>query len=106
MVLEHPQQLDLHLYRNVGDFVEKQRAAGRLFELAGLALAAAAGEGAGGVAEQFRLDQRGRQRREVQADQRLAVARVAAVALAGLVDRACDELLAGAALAQDQHRHV
>ena len=52
-VFQHAQQLDLDLHRYVGHFIEEQRAALGLLQLAGLALFPAAGEGACLVAEQF-----------------------------------------------------
>ncbi|MNY22422.1 hypothetical protein D3C86_1560330 [compost metagenome] len=110
-VFQHAQQLDLHLHRNIGDFVQEQRAAGCLFELAGLAMSMAARESARRMAEQFGLDQRGRERGQVQADQRrglrpLVIALRAEGAPAGAVDGPRDEFLARAGLAQHQHGHV
>ena len=66
-------------------------------ELAEL-LAVRAGERAALVAEQRALDQLARNRREVDGDERrVGVARLA-------VDQPRQQLLAGAALAEDQHR--
>jgi hypothetical protein len=70
-----------------------------LHEQAG-AIAAGVGERALDVAEQLALEQVGGYRAAVERDERLALAR------AEIVDRARDQLLAGAALAGDQHRGV
>ena len=59
-VLQDPQQLDLHAGTGGGDFIEEDRAAVGLHELAHL-LADRAGERAGHVAEQFAFQQRFRQ---------------------------------------------
>ena len=63
-------------------------------------IAQRAGERALGVAEELALEQFARDRRAVDADQRPVAA------LAGLVDGARDQLLAGAGLAGDQHGGV
>src|SRR5712671_2372951 len=86
-LLEEPQQLRLHGRRHVADFVEEQRAAVGLLELAEVARGRP-GERALLVAEQLRLDELGRDRRAVDGDERPLAARAA------LVDRARDELLA------------
>ena len=54
--LEHAEHLALHQGRHVADFVEEERAAARLLELAH-ALAVGPGEGALFMAEQFGLQQ-------------------------------------------------
>src|SRR6185295_8388364 len=59
-----------------------------------------AGECAALVAEQLAFDQLAAERGAVHLDHRLAAARAA------VVQRVGDQLLAGAALAADQHRHV
>ena len=59
-----------------------------------------AGKGAAFVAEQLALDQLARDRRHVDRDKR------AVAALAVIVQRAGDQFLAGAALADDHHRQV
>ena len=84
---------------HVADFVEEQRAAVGLLEAAD-ALLVGAGEGALLVAEQLRLEQVLLQRRAVHLDE------VAARAQRVVVDRAGDQLLAGARFAADQHRRV
>ena len=91
-LLEHAQQLRLHRRRQLADLVEEERAAVRRLEAADAPLARA-GEGAALVAEELALEQRLRDRGAVHDDEGLVAAR------AELVDRARDELLAGAALA-------
>ena len=84
---------------HLGDLVEEERAALGPLELAGLARDRAR-EGAAFVAEQLALEQLARQRRAVHLDEgTLPAAR-------RRVERARDDLLAGAALALDQHGHV
>ncbi len=68
---EHAQQARLQRQRHVADLVEEQRAAIGLLEAAGVA-ARGAGERAGLVAEQFRFEQFGRNRRGVERDEWLA----------------------------------
>ena len=68
-LLDHAQQLVLHLGRDVADLVEEERAARRLAEQAA-PRPLRAGEGALLVAEQLRLDQRRRQRRAVEGHER------------------------------------
>jgi hypothetical protein len=77
--------------------VEEERAVVRELEPARLPRDGA-GERALLVAEELALDQIARDRGAVHADERLVLAR------AVLVERARDELLAGAALARDEHR--
>ncbi len=84
---------------HVADFVEEDRAAIGLLELADLLLGGA-GERPLLVAEELRLDQLLGNRRAVDLDEPLAAAQAVAV------DRARDELLADAALALDQHGRV
>ena len=98
-LLQDAQQPGLRLERHVADLVEEQRAALRLLEAPGRACRRA-GEGALLVAEQLALDQLARDRRHVDRDER------AVAALAVVVQRAGDQLLAGAALAGDQHGEV
>jgi hypothetical protein len=76
--------------RHVADFVEKQRAAVGLRDLAGAAALARAGERAVLVAEQLGLDQRIGQRGAVDGDERAVGAR------RRLVQRAGEPFLAGA----------
>jgi hypothetical protein len=94
--LQDAQQLGLDLEVDVADLVEEQRAAVGLLEPPD-AVAVGAGEGPLDVAEQLALQQALRQGRAVDLDERAAGAR------AGGVDRLGQELLAGAALAPDQH---
>ena len=96
-LLQHAQQLHLQRRRRVADLVEEHRAAVRLLEDA-LVIGHRAGERAAHVAEQLGLEQRLGERAAVDRHERTA--RAPAVA----VDRARDQLLAGAALARDQHR--
>ena len=82
-----------------GELVEEERAAIGFLEAARPRLGGA-GEGAGLVAEQFRLDQSLGQGRAVHDDQRPVPAGGQVVQALG------DQLLAGAALADDEHRPV
>ena len=84
---------------HVADLVEEERAAVALLELAD-PLAVGPGERALLVAEQLALQQALRDGRAVDRQERLVGP------LAVLVDGPGDQLLAGAALAEDQHRHV
>ncbi len=96
-LLEGAQELHLHLDGDLADLVEEERAAGGELEPARLGRDRA-GEGAALVAEQLTLDQLLRDGRAVHLDERLAAARRV------VVQRAGDELLAGAALPRDEHR--
>ena len=96
-LLEHAQQLDLHLVGDLANLVEEERAARGQLEAAGLG-ADRAGEGAALVAEELGLHQVLGDGGAVDLDEGLvAAARV-------LVEGARDQLLAGAALAGDEHR--
>ncbi len=86
-------------WRQRRELVEEQGAAVGLLEAAGAGLGRA-GEGAGLVAEQFRLDQGLGQGGAVHRHQRPVPARREMVEALG------DQLLAGAALADHQHRPV
>ena len=97
--LQHAQHLGLRLRAHVADFVEEDRAAIGLLELADLLLGRA-GERPLLVAEELRLDQLLGNRRAVDLDEPLAAPQAVAV------DRARDELLADAALALQQHGRV
>ena len=99
MLLQHAQNLGLNRGAHVADFVEEQAAAVGLLEAAD-ALAIGAGEGALLVSEQLRLEQRLGKRRAVHLDE------VPRRAMRVVMDRAGDELLAGARFAADQHRRV
>ena len=81
------------------DFVEEQRALVRLLEPS-LPVADGAGERAAHVAEELRLEQRFGNRAAVERDEPMRAAR------AVVVDRARDDLLAGAGLAGDENRAV
>ena len=96
-LLEHAQQLDLHLRRHVADLVQEQRAAVGRLEPADL-VADGVGESPLDVAEQFTFQQAGRQVGAMDLDERLAGPR------AVVVDGAGQQPLAGAALAAQQHR--
>src|SRR5690606_31742566 len=96
-VLQRAQQLGLRGGRQLADLVQEQRAAPRALERA-LPLPVRTRERAALVAEQLALDQVLRQRRAVQRDEGLLGLRAQRVQ----VPR--DQLLARAALAQDQHR--
>ena len=98
-LFEEPQQLGLHVERQVADFVEEQRAAGRRAHQAGL-IGHRAGERAAAVAEQLTVGELARGGRAVVGKER------GGAAWRADVNRAGDELLAGAALAGDQHREV
>ena len=91
--LQHAQHLGLRLRAHVADFVEEDRAAVGLLELADLLLGRA-GERALLVAEQLRLDQLLGNRGAVHLHEPLAAAQAVAV------DGPRDELLADAALAR------
>src|SRR5262249_57833144 len=95
-LLEDAQELRLQVHRHLGDLVEEERASVGLLEEPNL-FGGRAGERASRVAEQLRLDQILRQRRAVDLDPRA----VSPVTL--LVERVADELLARAALADDEH---
>ena len=97
-VLDRAQQLGLRRQRQVGHFVEKQRAAVGVLELA--PPAADAGGRPLFDAEQLRLEQRFDDRRAVDRDERPRPA------AAQLVNLPRHELLAGAALAFDQHGEI
>ena len=99
LLLDRAQQLDLHRQRQVGDFVEEQRAAVRGLEEA-VAVAFGAGERALPVAEELALHQVLGDRAAVHGDERLLGARAAAV------DHPRGELLAAARLAVDEHRRL
>ena len=96
-LLQDAQQLRLHLQRQLADLVEEQRAAVGQLEAAGSGRDRA-GERAPLVPEQLALEQR---RRAWRRSSRATNGRSRA---AEVVDRPRDELLAGARLAEDQHR--
>src|SRR5690606_33661324 len=90
--LERAQEHDLDLERHLGEPIEEEGAAVGAFEGAALR-AHGAGEGAALVAEELALGELSGDGAAVDRDER------AAAAARDLVDRARDELLAGAALA-------
>src|SRR5262249_8921395 len=93
------QELDLHLGRQLADLVQEDRAAVRELEATRPALGGTR-EGAALVTEELALDEPARQRRTVDLDERPAAAR------APRVDRARDQLLSSAGLAEDEDRGV
>ncbi len=97
-LLQHAEQAGLDPERHVADLVEEQRATIGLDEHAG-ALGGGARERAFAVAEQLAVDQRVGDRAAVERHE------PARLALAAVVQGACDELLTGAALTLDQDRH-
>src|SRR5205823_6075868 len=99
LLLHDAQELGLRQGRHIADLVEEERAAGALFELAD-AFAFGAGEGALFMAKQLTLEQRLRNSGAVEREKRPL--RPAAVA----INRAGNQFLARAALAEDQHGHV
>ena len=98
-VLQKPEQLGLKRLAHVGDFIKENRAAVGLLDASGF-LPDRAGERAFFVAEQFAFEQRFGNRGAVDA----GVIRLAP--LAQMVQRAGDELLAGAALAENQNARI
>src|SRR6266542_4289750 len=97
--LQQPEQLGLHLDRHVADFVEEQRTAMCLFELAEVP-GGRSREGAFLVSEQLRFDQLRRHGRAVHVDERLIAAS------ASLVNGACDELLSSTGFTEDTHARL
>ncbi len=98
-VLQHAQELGLHGERQLADFVQKERAAIGEFEFAA-PVGKRARDRAAHVPEQLAFDECIRQRRAVQADERLVGARRRRVYLAG------DEFLADARFARDEHGQI
>ena len=94
-VLHDAQQAHLRGERQLADFVEEQRATVGLLEPA-LPPRLRAGEGAGLVPEELRVDQLGSNRAAVHAAERPGPKRRV------LVDGARDDLLAGAGFAKEQ----
>ena len=97
--LQHAEQLDLHVERQLTDFVEEQRAAIGQFEASDPAIERA-GERTSDMSEQLALDQPCRDRAAVDFHERMLVTRAAAV------DGARHQFLAGAGFAEDQDRRV
>ena len=99
-VFQHPQQTGLQRQRHVTDFIEKQRAAIGLLQLAAHAVLARTGETAAAITEQFALDQAFGDRRAVEGDEGFVGA------LAGVMHSLGKGFLARAGFAIDQQRHV
>src|SRR5262249_20341598 len=95
-LLQHPQQLALHVEWQIANFIEEQGAAVRQFETP-YSHTDCACERALLVSEEFAFDQAGRQGCTVHSDE--GTRSPAAVR----VCRACEELLAGAGLAEEEH---
>ena len=95
--LNRAQQFHLHVQRQVGDFVEKQRAAVRGLKQAGL-VRHCAGEAAFFVAEEFAVHEVIGNRAAVHRDERATSAGTA------FMDQARDQLLASAGFTADVHR--
>ena len=93
--LQRAQKLCLDLQRHVANFIEEHGAAVGLFEQS-FAVVISARKSAAPVAEEFALQQSGRQCRAVQCDQRMIAARAVAM------DGARHQLFPGPALAADQ----
>src|SRR5213080_1240156 len=98
-LLEHAQELQLHVERDALDLVEEERAAGGELDLAHPVVDRPR-EGAALVAEELALEERVREGRAVDGDE------AAALALALEVDGARGELLARARLAVDEDGRV
>src|SRR5882724_9044655 len=98
-LLEHAEQLQLHVERDALDLVQEQRPAGRELDLSH-PIVNRARERAALVAEELALEERVREGRAVDGDE------TAALALALKVDGASRELLAGPRLAVDEDGRV
>ena len=97
LLLQHAQQLDLQVVRRGVDLVQEDRAGVRRLEPAD-AVIDRAGEGAANVPEQLAFQQALAERAAIDLDVR------AGAAAAEAVDGGGDQFLAGARLAQQQHR--
>ena len=95
-LLQHAQQLDLHLQRHVADLIEEQRAALGEFE-ASEAGRQRAGEGALFVTEQLAFQKIGGNRAAIDRHERMPGAP------GQFMDVAGDHFLAGSRLAENQH---
>ncbi len=95
-VLDDAQDLFLHARRNRPELIEHERPAVRLFEAADVELRGAR-EGPGLVAEELGLEQRFGQGRAVDLDERPVPT------IREVMQTRGDELLAGAAFADDEH---
>ena len=99
-VFQHPQQPGLQRQRHVADFIEKQRAAIGLLQLAAHAFLARTGKAATAIAEQFTFDQAFGNRRTIERDERFVAAH------AGLMHRLGERFFAGTCFTVDQQRHI
>src|SRR6266496_6056463 len=97
--LENSQKLRLQVPRHLANFVEKQRAAVRQFELSCFGCIGAS-ESALGMSEQFALEQVLRYGRTVHRDKWFATS------AAGFVNKLRQQLLAGAAFGFDQNIRI
>ncbi len=99
LLVERAQHLGLGLQRHVAHFIQKQRSAVGLLQLADFVIERA-GQAALAVAEQLAFDEFFGNGGAVHFDERLGGAR------AGGVNRVRDQFLAGAAFAENQHAAV
>ncbi|MNP38851.1 hypothetical protein D3C76_1323960 [compost metagenome] len=99
-IFQHAQQTGLQGQGHVADFIEEQRPAVGLLQLAAHALLACAGEAAAAVTEQLALDQAFGDGRTVEGDEGFFRA------LAGLVHGLGKGFLARTGFAVDQQWHV
>ncbi|MCY1447758.1 hypothetical protein D9M71_643920 [compost metagenome] len=99
-IAEETQQLGLQVRRHFTDFIEEHRALVGQLHQPGLATPLRAGEGAGGVAEQFALGQALGQRGTVQGQERCGVAAADGMTGAG------HQFFAGAGFAVHQQRCI
>ena len=99
VLLQNPQELGLQFERNIADLVKKQRASMGQLEAAD-ALRNGAGEGALFMAEQFALQEPGRDGGAVDLDQGTLVAG------AKMMNRASDQLFPRAGFALNQDRRI
>src|SRR5215813_4402100 len=98
-LLQNPQELRLKLDWHLGDFVQKQTSAVGPADQAGL-IHSCPGESALNVPEQLRLDELLWKRRAVDLHEWFSGSQ------ALIVNRVCDQLLAGAGFSDDQHVRV
>src|SRR5207344_610414 len=99
-ILEHAQELRLHVDRHLADFVQEQGAAVGQLQFSDLAAAPGAGERAVSVSEEFGLEQFSRNGRAVQRNER------AAGPLARIVNALRNEFLPGPRLAHHQDARI
>src|ERR1019366_2177574 len=99
-VVEDAQQRGLQGVGHLADLVEEQRTAMSGADTPFGARSRRARERPRGISEQLAGDEGGRESSAIDRDER------ACAAVAGLVDRACEELLARARLRQEEHRQA